>query len=48
LRSEGLTIPLSSEEVERIFAFGFALEQLRNNLADLERCVRENAGIVAK
>ncbi len=41
MRSEGLTIPLSSEEVERLFALGFALEQLRSNLTDLERCIRE-------
>jgi hypothetical protein len=29
--------------VERIFALGFALEQLRRNFRDLERCVREAA-----
>ena len=27
--------------VERFFAVGFALEQLRRNLRDLERCVTE-------
>jgi uncharacterized membrane protein YccC len=48
LRGKGLTIPLSSEELERIFALGFALEQLRGNLVDLERCIREQAGIFVK
>lgn len=43
LRHEGLTRTLSSTEVERIFALGFALEQLRRNFSDLERCVREYA-----
>jgi hypothetical protein len=30
--------------VERLFALGFALEQIRNNLKDLESCVAEWAG----
>jgi hypothetical protein len=29
--------------VERIFALGFALEQVRHNFRDLERCVTETA-----
>ena len=43
LRSEGLTRALSTGEVERLFAVGFGLEQLRQNLSDLARCVREFA-----
>jgi hypothetical protein len=41
IRSEGLTRRLSDSEVERIFALGFALEQLQRNFRDLERCVQE-------
>lgn len=44
LRRVGLTRNLSVEEVERLFALGFALQQIRNNLTDLERCVAERAG----
>jgi len=43
LRSEGSTRTLSSFEVERLFALGFALEQLYRNFGDLARCVREYA-----
>jgi len=43
LRNEGLTRALSSFEVERLFALGFALEQLYRNFGDLARCVREYA-----
>jgi uncharacterized membrane protein YccC len=43
LRSEGLTRDLPSSDVERIFALGFALEQLHRNFLDLERCVRDAA-----
>jgi len=43
LRSEGLTRTLSTAEVERLFALCFGLEQLRHNLSDLARCVRESA-----
>lgn len=43
LRSEGLTRALSTEEVERLFALGFTLEQLCQNLADLARRVQEFA-----
>jgi uncharacterized membrane protein YccC len=42
-RSEGLTAPLTSNEVEPLFALGFALEQLRQNFIDLQRCVRAYA-----
>jgi uncharacterized membrane protein YccC len=41
LRSEGLTRGLSAEAAERVFALGFAFEQMRQNLKDLERCVTE-------
>jgi len=43
MRREGLTRDLSDESVERIFALGFALEQLRRNFSDLGRCVTEFA-----
>lgn len=43
LRNEGLTRAMSSGEVERLFALGFALEQLHRNFADLARCVEERA-----
>ena len=43
LRSEGATRELASSDVERIFALGFALEQLYRNFLDLERCVRDCA-----
>lgn len=43
LRAEGLTHSLSISEVERLFALGFALEQLHQHFSDLERCVREAA-----
>ena len=43
LRSGGLTRALSMDEVERLFALGFALEQLRADFSDLARCVRETA-----
>ncbi|QXX74881.1 FUSC family protein [Methylovirgula sp. HY1] len=43
LRQEGCTRTLSAQEVERVFALGFALEQLHRDLADLQRCVTESA-----
>ncbi len=43
VRSEGLTLPLTSNEVEPVFALGFALEQLHQNFIDLQRCVRDYA-----
>jgi hypothetical protein len=36
-----ITLGLPVDTVERIFALGFALEQLRQNFRDLERCVME-------
>jgi uncharacterized membrane protein YccC len=44
LRREGLTRSLSGEAAERLFALGFALEQMHQNFKDLERCVAEWAG----
>lgn len=43
IRHDGLTRGLPVDSVERIFALGFALEQMRHNLHDLERCVVETA-----
>ena len=43
VRHEGLTLPLTSNEVEPVFALGFALEQLHQNFIDLQRCVRDYA-----
>jgi uncharacterized membrane protein YccC len=44
IRHEGLTRDLPVDTAERIFALGFALEQVRHNFHDLERCVTETAG----
>jgi hypothetical protein len=43
MRSEGLTRDLSDETAERLFALGFALDQLRRNFSDLARCITEFA-----
>lgn len=45
LRREGLTRSLSGDEAERIFALGFALEQMHSNFKDLARCVADWAGV---
>src|SRR5258708_606988 len=39
MRREGLTRGLPGDVAERFFALGFALEQMRLDLKDLERCV---------
>ena len=44
LRAEGLTRALSTPELERLFALGFALEQLGRNLSDLALRVQEFEG----
>ena len=44
LRREGLTRNLSGDAAERLFAIGFALEQMHMNFKDLGRCVAEWAG----
>ena len=41
LRREGLTRNLSGDAAERLFAIGFALEQMHMNFKDLGRCVAE-------
>jgi len=41
LRQAGLLRALPSEDLEHFFASGFALEQMRRNLQDLDRCVNE-------
>ncbi|MBS0517914.1 MAG: FUSC family protein [Proteobacteria bacterium] len=41
VRREGLTRILSDSAAERFFAVGFALEQVRRNLLDLQRIVAE-------
>lgn len=41
MRHDGLTLDLPVDTAERIFALGFALEQVRHNFHDLERCVTE-------
>src|SRR4051812_18249745 len=47
MRAEGLTRGLPGEVAERFFALGFVLEQMRQNLRDLERCVSEWAEVQA-
>src|ERR1700689_3979650 len=44
LRREGLTRSLSADAAEHVFALGFVLEQMHNNVKDLERVVAEWAG----
>jgi uncharacterized membrane protein YccC len=39
VRGEGLTRGLSGDAAERFFALGFSLQQIRQNLKDMERCV---------
>jgi hypothetical protein len=39
VRSEGLTRGVPGDVAERFFALGFSLQQMRQNLKDLERCV---------
>ena len=48
VRGEGLTRAVPSDVAERFFALGFSLEQMRQNLRDLERCVAEWADTRAK
>jgi uncharacterized membrane protein YccC len=43
LRREGHTRDLTNDAVEHLFALGFALEQMHQNLRDLARCVMEFA-----
>jgi len=41
VRAEGLIRGQPGDVAERFFALGFSLEQMRQNLKDLERCVSE-------
>jgi uncharacterized membrane protein YccC len=43
IRRAGLTRELSTDELERLFALGFTLEQMHQHLRDLARCVSEIA-----
>jgi Aluminium activated malate transporter len=43
VRHEGLTLLLTSAEVEPVFTLGFAFEQLHQNFIDLRRCVQSHA-----
>jgi len=43
IRREGLMREMPAEAVERVFALGFALDQLRHNFHDLARCLAECA-----
>jgi uncharacterized membrane protein YccC len=43
VRRQGLTRDLPVGEVESLFALGFALEQLRQNLQNIDACAREAA-----
>jgi uncharacterized membrane protein YccC len=45
LRRDGLTRGLSVDAAERLFAIGFALEQMHQNFKDLARCVAEWAAL---
>jgi len=45
LRNEGLTHTLASVDLERLFALGFAFDQLHQNFMDLRRCVQEWAQV---
>jgi len=47
VRGDGLTRDLPGDVAERFFALGFSLEQMRQNLKDLERCVTVWAGATA-
>jgi hypothetical protein len=45
IRAAGLLDGLSANDIEQLFTLCFAFDQLRNNLTDLERCVREWKGV---
>jgi hypothetical protein len=47
IRREGLTVGLPIDTVERIYTLAFALEQMRHNFRDLERCVRTRATAIS-
>lgn len=41
VRRDGLIRPLPGDAAERFYALGFSLEQMRQNIGDLDRCVAE-------
>ena len=41
VRRDGLIRALPGDAAERFFALGFSLEQMRQNIGDLDRCVAE-------
>ncbi|HTX50169.1 MAG TPA: FUSC family protein, partial [Caulobacteraceae bacterium] len=41
MREAGLTRTLSTSQLEQLFALGFAFDEIRRNLTDLERCIGE-------
>ena len=41
VRRDGLIRVLPGDVAERFFALGFSLEQMRQNIGDLDRCVAE-------
>ena len=41
VRRDGLIRDLPGDTAERFFALGFSLEQMRQNVGDLDRCVAE-------
>jgi hypothetical protein len=41
VRRDGLIRALPGDVAERFFALGFSLEQMRQNLGDLDRCIAE-------
>jgi uncharacterized membrane protein YccC len=41
MRADGLTRTLSTSHLEQLFALGFTFQEIRRNLSDLERCVRD-------
>ena len=45
IRKQGRTRTLSADAAERFFALGFALEQMRQNFRDLQRCVTDWAAV---
>ncbi len=44
VRRDGLVRALPGDVAERFFALGFSLEQMRQNLGDLDRCIAEWSG----
>ena len=48
IREQGLTRALRADAAERFFALGFALEQMRQNFKDLERCVTDRAALSSR